>query len=245
MMTVIKWPEIRYLSDFVATQTCLLMVSVFFLDFVDENSCNLMDKNESASALRAALLSSSHIEISRESLLPQQPYRWRQHLLFFWTFYFFLFLSDQIELVEPLTQGLPKHVCKFKLWRENEWRPWAFVELENQFIWRTTSCLWSNQPDFKPATRTKTSLHGCLKLPEQIRRGWLFHVIILFKKKNTKNKWRNERKIKNHVPPEMEFCSFNPQFWLQLQVNCVIQRQDHKICQVPTWMLPCDLGLFL
>lgn len=169
MMTIIKWPEIRYLSAFVATQTWLLMVSVFFLDFVEENSCNLMDKNESASALRVALLSSSHIEISPESLLPQQPYRWRQHLLFFWTFYFFLFLSDQIELVEPLTQGLPKHVCGVKLWRENEWRPWAFVELENQFIWRTTSCLWSNQPDFKPATRTQTSSHGWIQQSQPTR----------------------------------------------------------------------------
>lgn len=42
----------------------------------------------------------------------------------------------------------------------------------------------------------------------------------------------------------MEFYSFNPQLWSQLQVNCVIQRQDHKTCQVPTWVLPCDLGRF-
>lgn len=137
-----------------------------------------------------------------QSLLPQQPCRWRQHLLLFWTFYFFLFLSDQIELVEPLTQGLPKHVCEVKLWRENEWRPWAFVELENQFIWRTTSCLWSNQADLKPATRTKTSSHGWIQQSRAARanwRGWLFHVIILFKKKNTEKQmeeWKKNKKTR-------------------------------------------------
>lgn len=36
-------------------------------------------------------------------------------------------MSDQIELVEPLMQGLPKHVGEVKLWSENEWRPWAFL----------------------------------------------------------------------------------------------------------------------
>lgn len=213
MMTIIKWPEIRHLSAFVATQTWLLMVSVFFLGFVEENSCNLMDKNESASALRAALLSSSHIEISPESLLPQQPYRWRQHLLFFWTFYFFLFLSDQIELVEPLTRGLPKHVCGVKLWRENEWRPWAFVELENQFIWRTTSCLLSNQPDFNPATRTQTSSHGWIQQSQPTRANkerltFPCYNLIFFLKKSIKKQMEEQKKNKKTcAPPRWSFAA--------------------------------------
>lgn len=47
-----------------------------------------------------------------------------------------------------------------------------------------------------------------------------------------------------NVLSEMEF-SFNPQPWLKLQVNCLFKTQDHKICHLPTLMLPFDPGLFL
>lgn len=55
---------------------------------------------------------------SVSSLPPSLPGHTLRFLFF--SVLFFLFMSDQIELVGPLMQGLPKHVGEFKLRSENE-----------------------------------------------------------------------------------------------------------------------------